>query len=73
MIACHNWYKQAYYECLFNIHDKNDHETWIKFFLAGVIETVQEAVEIARSISALREKDLKKINGMGSTSENALV
>lgn len=65
--------QQAYYECLFNIHAKGDYETWIKFFLTGVIETAQEAVEIARSISALREEDLKKINAMGRTSENALV
>ena len=47
--------------------------TWIKFFLTGVIETAQEAVDIARSITALKEEDLKKINAMGRTSENALV
>lgn len=64
--------QQAYYECLFNIHAKGDYETWIKFFLTGVIETAREAVEIARSVSALREEDLKKINAMGRTSENAL-
>lgn len=64
--------QQAYYECLFNIHAKGDYESWIKFFLTGVIETAREAVEIARSISALREEDLKKINAMGRTSENAL-
>jgi len=65
--------QQTYYECLSNIHSKGDYETWIKFFLTGVIETAQEAVEIARSITAIREEDLKKINAMGRTSENALV
>ena len=65
--------QQAYYECLSNIHSKGDYETWIKFFLTGVIETAQEAVEIARSITAIREEDLKKINAIGRTSENALV
>lgn len=65
--------QKAYYECLYNIHEKNDYETWIKFFLTGIIETAQEAVEIARSISAMRERDLKIINAMGRTSENALV
>lgn len=65
--------QQAYYECLHNIHAKGDYETWIKFFLTGVIETAKEAVEIARSISALREEDLKKITAMGRTSENALI
>ncbi len=65
--------QQAYYDCLYNIHAQGDYETWIKFFLTGIIETAREAVEIARSITALREEDLKKITAMGRTSENALV
>lgn len=64
--------QQAYYECLYNIHTKGDYETWIKFFLTGVIETAKEAVEIARDITALREEDIKKINALGRTSENAM-
>lgn len=64
--------QQAYYDCLYNIHTKGDYETWIKFFLTGVIETAQEAVEIARDITALREDDLRKINSLGRTSENAM-
>ena len=64
--------QQAYYDCLYNIHAKGDYETWIKFFLTGVIETAQEAVDIARDITALREDDLRKINAMGRTSENAM-
>ena len=66
-------HQQTYYECLYNIHAKGDYETWIKFFLTGVIETAKEAVEIARSIIQLREEDLKKINAMGRLSENALI
>lgn len=65
--------QQAYYDCLYSIHSKGDYETWIKFFLTGVIETAQEAVDIARSITTLREEDLKKINAMGRTSENAMI
>jgi Fic family protein len=65
--------QQAYYNCLYNIHARGDYETWIKFFLTGVIETAQEAVDIARNITVLREKDLKKISAMGRTSENALL
>ena len=64
--------QQAYYDCLYNIHAKGDYETWIKFFLTGVIETAKEAVEIARDITALREDDLRKINALGRTSENAM-
>lgn len=65
--------QKAYYEGLYNIHAKGDYETWIKFFLTGVIDTAREAVEIARDIAALREEDLRKISSLGRTSENALV
>ncbi len=65
--------QQAYYDCLYNIHAKGDYENWIKFFLTGVIETSKEAVDIARNISSLREEDLKKINALGRTAENALI
>jgi Fic family protein len=64
--------QQAYYDCLYNIHAKGDYETWIKFFLTGVIEIAQEAVKIARDITSLREDDLKKINALGRISENAM-
>lgn len=64
--------QQSYYDCLYNFHAKGDFETWIKFFLTGVIETAKEAVEIARDITALREDDLRKINALGRISENAM-
>ena len=64
--------QQAYYDCLSNIHIKGDFETWIKFFLTGVIETAKEAVEIARDITVMRENDVRKINAFGRTSENAM-
>lgn len=64
--------QKAYYECLYNIHAKGDYETWIKFFLAGVIDNAGEAVDIARDIAALREEDLRKISSLGRTSENAM-
>ena len=40
--------------------------------MTGVIETAKEAVEIARDITILRENDLRKINALGRTSENAM-
>ncbi len=65
-------HRQVYYDCLYNIHSKGDYETWIKFFLSGVIETSKEATDMAREIVALREADLRKINILGRVSENAL-
>ena len=64
--------QKSYYECLYDIHAKGDYETWIKFFLTGVIDTAKEAVDMARDIAELREEDLRKISSLGRTSENAL-
>lgn len=65
--------RQAYYDCLYNIHSKGNYETWIKFFLSGVIETSKEATDMARDIGALLETDLRKISTIGRVSENALI
>lgn len=65
-------HQQAYYEGLTRIHVQGDYEACIKFFLTGVIEMAQEAVQIARNIVMLREQDLKKINALGRISDNAL-
>jgi len=65
-------YRKQYYEYLFNVHAKGDYESWIKFFLNGVIEISRQAVETARKITKLRETDLKKIQGLGRSADNAL-
>lgn len=65
--------QQAYYNSLYNIHALGDYETWIKFFLNGVIDTAKEAVDIARAITVLREDNLRTINTLGRTSENARI
>jgi Fic family protein len=65
--------RQAYYDCLYGIHSKGDYETWIKFFLSGVIETSKEATNMARNIQALRDNDLRKISDLGRLSKNAML
>lgn len=65
-------YRKEYYECLFNIHAKGDYNTWIKFFLNGVVETAKEGVEIARKIVFIRKNDIKAIAKFGRTAENAM-
>lgn len=65
--------RTAYYECLFDIHAKGDYETWIKFFMNGIIETSKEAINMARAISQLKENDIRKISTLGRSSENALL
>jgi len=64
--------REAYYDCLYNIHSKGDYETWIKFFLEGIIKTSREAIDMARAIGQLKENDLRTISALGRVSKNAL-
>lgn len=64
--------RQEYYDRLNAFHGNDDIEGWLKFFLTGVIFTAESAVETARKIVKLRERDLNKIVGLGRSSENAV-
>jgi len=41
-----------------------------KFFLEGIISTSKEAVELARGIKELSERDLVKIQSLGRSAKN---
>lgn len=49
-------YRQEYYDRLQKIRDNGDWESWLSFFLKGIIEVSKEATETARKIILLREK-----------------
>lgn len=64
-------YQKLYYEKLYGYHYGNVFE-WIDFFLDGVIEIANEAIEIVDKITALRDKNLLKIQKLGKrASESA--
>lgn len=64
-------HQKIYYEKLFGYHNGNVSE-WIDFFLDGVIEIANEAIDIADKITTLREKDNIKIQKLGKrASESA--
>lgn len=65
--------KTLYYDKLTDFREKDDIEGWLKFFLEGVIETSQNAVETARRIITLREASHARISSMGKSSEKALI
>jgi len=58
-------HRQEYYDRLNAVHEKDDIEGWLKFFLEGVAITAEEAVETSKKILKLREKDLEKIFSLG--------
>lgn len=57
--------KQEYYDLLQAVRDNGTYEEWVKFFLKGVIEASSEAVNTAKAIIELREKDRKKMDKLG--------
>lgn len=56
-------YQKVYYQKLDDYHN-GDVESWIDFFLDGVIETAQESIEISRKIRQLRDDDMAKIQAL---------
>ncbi|MFH1286700.1 MAG: Fic/DOC family N-terminal domain-containing protein [Candidatus Magasanikbacteria bacterium] len=66
-------HKKLYYEKLFSYHNGNIHD-WIDFFLDGVIEIANEAIDIVGKITVLRQKDMIKIQTLGKrASESATI
>ncbi|NTW09107.1 MAG: Fic family protein [Anaerolineaceae bacterium] len=57
-------YQQIYYEKLLDYHNGNV-TSWIDFFLDGVIEISNEAIDTVDKITTLRERDLMKIQKLG--------
>ena len=64
--------RQAYYDKLNAVHEKDDIEGWIKFFLEGVAATSSKAITTARKIVGLHEKDLEIVTGFGRSTEKGI-
>lgn len=66
-------HQKIYYEKLFGYHN-GDVVDWIDFFLDGVIEIANEAIDIVDKITELRQKDMEKIHTLGKrSSESAMM
>ncbi|KKT90526.1 MAG: Filamentation induced by cAMP protein Fic [Parcubacteria group bacterium GW2011_GWF2_45_11] len=66
-------HQKIYYEKLFGYHN-GDVFDWLDFFLDGVIEIANEAIEIVGKITILREKDTLKIQALSKrASESAAI
>jgi len=64
-------HQTVYYEKLAGYHDGKVSE-WVDFFLDGVITIANEAIDIVGRITALRDKDMVKIQTLGKrASESA--
>jgi len=57
--------RQRYYDLLQGVRDRGDCETWVEFFLTGIVETANEAVETARELLTLFEEDRARVRAFG--------
>jgi Fic family protein len=64
--------RSTYYDLLQAVREKGDWETWIEFFLTGVIETANQATDTARQLLTLFDSDRRKIAGIGRVSPSVL-
>ncbi len=59
-------HQNVYYERLDGYHsESNSIEEWVDFFLDGIIEVAQSAIETCKAITELRERDMRKVQALG--------
>lgn len=64
--------RDHYYNNLTTVTEQNDMSHWLKFFLIGIIETANQAIDTFRKILALREQlEKNSINQLGRRIPNA--
>ncbi len=65
--------RQRYYELLQQVRLEGSWETWVEFFLRGIEETANQAVETARQIVALLASDRGKVEALGRPATSTLL
>ena len=65
-------HRPLYYELLDRVRAQGDWEAWVDFFLEGVAETAQGAVQTAQRLLALFRQDSQRIQAAGRGAANAL-
>ncbi len=65
-------HRQTYYEHLQRVRLEGDWEGWVRFFLAGIEETADQAVAASRSLLDLFVADRRRIERLGRSAGSAL-
>ncbi len=66
-------HREQYYDYLQSVRETGDWESWIRFFLEGVIETANQAVKTSKNIVELFTEDRQKIEALGRPAASALL
>ncbi len=64
--------RSTYFDLLQEVRLEGDWERWLRFFLEGVIETADQAVDSAKKILNLFDEDRRKIEQLGGSAGSAL-
>jgi Fic family protein len=64
--------REKYYDLLNNIRNNGDWESWIYFFLKGVVEVSNNSIETAKKIIQLKSDVIKKIMENNVSGNNAI-
>lgn len=65
-------HRSEYYRLLDVTRHEGDWEAWLDFFLEGVLNTADGAVETAHRLLAVFREDQTRVEGLGRTAPNAL-
>lgn len=65
-------HRQEYYDLLQKVRNEGDWESWLQFFMAGVKETSEQAIETAKRMVNIFDKDRQKILSVGKIAGSAL-
>lgn len=67
-------HQKLYYQRLQGYHsDPSQLEEWLEFFLEGVCETAESAIQVAAKIVSIREKDMDKVHKFGKIAAETAV
>ena len=65
-------HRAEYYGHLQRVRQQGDWEGWLRFFLEGIYQTAQQAVDTARTVLELFEQDRERIRGLGRIAGSCL-
>ena len=62
-----------YYDRMSEVRKTGNYEQWVKFFLQGVLETANDAIETIDKLNALRKRNEEKLSNVPTRSETNIM
>lgn len=62
-----------YYDRMTEVRSKGNYEQWVKFFLQALAESAKDAIAAIDELTALHDKNVDLVAGMGRASKNAML